>query len=94
MLPEEVEDSLGLVAGGALVAEQGSAGWPVSCAETEAGSAGMQVGSLLHTYSINAAFITTNKSGTFSFINTNNVHFYLKRDIKAFPSIVMSLCTI
>ncbi len=52
-LPVEVEDSPGLVAGEELVAEQGSAGWPVSCAETGAGSAGMQVGSLLVTHKMN-----------------------------------------
>lgn len=53
VLPVEVEDSPGLVAGEELVAEQGSAGWPVSCAETGAGSAGMQVGSPLVTHKMN-----------------------------------------
>lgn len=52
MLPVEVEDSPGLVAGGELAALPGSAGSPVSCAETGAGSAGMQVGSLLVMYNI------------------------------------------
>ena len=46
-LPVEVEDSLGLAAGEEPVAERGSAGWPVSCAGTGAGYAGMQAGSLL-----------------------------------------------
>ena len=49
MLPVKVEGSPCLVAGEELVAEQGSAGWPVSCAETGAESAGMQEGSLLVT---------------------------------------------
>lgn len=52
-LPAEAEGSPCLAAGAELGAEQGSAGWPVSCAETEAGSAGMQVGSLLVTYNMN-----------------------------------------
>lgn len=49
MLPVEVEGSLCLAAGEELEAEQGSAGWPVSCEETGAGSARMQVGYLLVT---------------------------------------------
>ena len=47
VLPVKVEGSPCLAAGGELVAERGSAGWPVSCAETGAGSAGMPEGSLL-----------------------------------------------
>lgn len=51
VLPAEAEGSPCLAAGAEQGAEQGSAGWPVSCAETVAGSAGMQVGSLLERYS-------------------------------------------
>lgn len=44
MLPAKAADSLGQAAAAELGGGLGSAGWPVSCAETEAGSAGMQVG--------------------------------------------------
>lgn len=46
-LPVGAEGSPCLAAEGELVAERDSAGWPVSCAETGAGSAGMRVGFLL-----------------------------------------------
>lgn len=46
-LPAEAEGSPCRAAGAEPGAEWGSAGWPVSCAETGAESAGMRVGSLL-----------------------------------------------
>lgn len=49
VLPVEVEDSPSLAAGEELVAKQDSAGWPVSCAEIGAETAGTQVGCLLVT---------------------------------------------